>query len=87
MTADLPRRSARGQILTTAARLFYRHGVRAVGIDTIIAASGVAKMTLYRHFPSKDDLVVAFLERTHAEFWAWLEEAIRPHAFDRMRVV
>ncbi|MGL4609586.1 MAG: TetR/AcrR family transcriptional regulator, partial [Trueperaceae bacterium] len=55
--------TAREQILETATRLFYQQGFRAVGIDTIIAESGVAKMTLYKHFPSKDDLIVAYLER------------------------
>jgi AcrR family transcriptional regulator len=69
-------RSARERILDTASELFYRDGYHAVGIDTIVAASGVAKMTLYRHFPSKDDLIAAYLERSNAEFMAWLEGAI-----------
>jgi AcrR family transcriptional regulator len=56
-------RSARDRILTTAYDLFSRHGIRAVGVDRIIAESGVAKMSLYRHFGSKDDLVLAFLEQ------------------------
>jgi AcrR family transcriptional regulator len=68
-------RSARERILDTASELFYRDGYHAVGIDTIIAASGVAKMTLYRHFASKDELIAAYLERSNAEFMAWLEEA------------
>jgi AcrR family transcriptional regulator len=54
--------SARERILETAYDLFSRHGVRAVGVDRIVAASGVAKMSLYRHFRSKDDLVLAFLQ-------------------------
>jgi AcrR family transcriptional regulator len=54
---------ARERILTTAYTLFTRRGVRAVGTDEVIAASGVAKATLYRHFPSKDDLVLAVLQR------------------------
>ncbi|MER3553176.1 MAG: TetR/AcrR family transcriptional regulator [Meiothermus sp.] len=70
-------RSAREQILETAARLFYQYGYRAVGVDTIIAESGVAKMTLYRHFPAKDDLIVAYLERSGAAFWNWLETLIK----------
>ncbi|MGL4610741.1 MAG: TetR/AcrR family transcriptional regulator, partial [Trueperaceae bacterium] len=61
-----------------ATRLFYQQGFRAVGIDTIIAESGVAKMTLYKHFPSKDDLIVAYLERSNEAFWTWLEETIKP---------
>jgi AcrR family transcriptional regulator len=69
-------RSARDRILDTVSDLFYRDGYRAVGIDTIVAESGVAKMTLYRHFASKDDLIVAYLERANAEYWAWLERAM-----------
>ena len=64
---------ARERILETAACLFYEDGIHAVGVDTVIAESGVAKMTLYRHFPSKDDLIAAYLERANQRFWAWLE--------------
>ena len=67
---------ARDRILRTAQQLFYRDGFRAVGIDTIIAESGVAKMSLYRHFPSKDDLIVAYLEESDREFWRWLDGAV-----------
>lgn len=67
--------AARERILATAGALFYRHGYHAVGIDTIVAESGVAKMTLYRHFPSKDDLIRAYLERSNQQFWDWLEAA------------
>ena len=51
------------RILDTAFRLFYARGLRAVGVDTIIAESGVAKATFYKHFPAKDDLVLAYLDR------------------------
>lgn len=71
--------SARQHILETAARLFFKEGYRAVGIDTIVAESGVAKMTLYRHFPSKDDLIVAYLEYSNTQFWDWFEAAIDQH--------
>ncbi|WP_395659804.1 TetR/AcrR family transcriptional regulator [Nocardioides sp.] len=54
---------ARDRILDTAFRLFYARGIRAVGVDLIIAESGVAKATFYKHFPSKDDLVLAYLDR------------------------
>jgi AcrR family transcriptional regulator len=66
-------RSARERILQVASDLFYREGVRAVGIDRVIAESGVAKATLYKHFPSKDDLVVACLERRDGPSRRWLE--------------
>ena len=72
VTQQLP---ARQRLLETAQRLFYRNGFRAVGIDTIIAEAGVAKMSLYRHFPSKDDLIVAYLEDSSRQFWEWLNDA------------
>lgn len=55
--------AARERILATAFELFYARGIRAVGIDLIIARSGVAKATFYKHFPSKDDLVLAYLDK------------------------
>ena len=61
---------ARARILETATALFYREGVRAVGVDLVVERSGVAKTSLYRHFATKDDLVVAFLEREDAEYWS-----------------
>jgi AcrR family transcriptional regulator len=66
--------NARERILATAYELFCRRGIRDVGIDEVIERAGVAKATLYRHFPSKDDLVMAFLERRE-ELWtlAWVE--------------
>src|SRR5687767_9983473 len=66
---------ARERILSTAYHLFRRRGIRAVGVDEVIARSGVAKATLYRHFPSKNDLVLAFLDRREAEWTYGLVEA------------
>ena len=58
----------------TAARLFYQHGYRAIGVDTLAAESGIGKMTLYRHYPSKDDLIVAYLRDRNELFWRNFEE-------------
>ena len=51
------------RIVDTADRLFYGQGIRAVGVDTIAAEIGISKRTLYNYFPSKDDLIVAYLQR------------------------
>jgi AcrR family transcriptional regulator len=51
------------RILQTADRLFYLQGIRAIGVDTIAAEIGISKRTLYNHFPSKDALILAYLER------------------------
>jgi AcrR family transcriptional regulator len=59
---------ARERILDSSYELFSRRGIRAVGVDELIEHAGIAKATLYRHFPSKDDLVLAFLERRE-ELW------------------
>src|SRR4051812_30410653 len=68
------RLSARERILETAYELFSRHGTRAVGVDRIIAECGIAKMTLYRNFRSKDELILAFLERRDEQWTrAWLQ--------------
>jgi AcrR family transcriptional regulator len=70
--------SVRERILETCYELFSRRGIRAVGVDELIARAGVAKATLYRHFPSKDDLVVAFLERREQRWTiGWVEEEAR----------
>src|ERR1700726_3042777 len=54
----------RERILATAVELFYRHGIRAVGVDSIAEAAGTNKMTLYRHFTSKDELVAEYLRQS-----------------------
>jgi AcrR family transcriptional regulator len=81
-----PSTPARERILETAAELFYRDGYRAVGVDTISERAGVAKMTLYRHFPSKDDLIVAYLEESNRRFWEWFEGAIAAQEDPRERL-
>lgn len=78
---------ARDRIVQTAERLFYAHGVRAVGIDRIIAEAEVAKMTLYNHFSSKDDLILAVLEYREGqvdEFFRSSVERFVEEGMDRM---
>ena len=67
--------------MAAAYDLFSRQGIRAVGVDAIIARAGVAKMSFYRHFPSKDDLVLAFLQKRE-QLWTheWLEAEIKRRA-------
>ena len=66
----------RTRILDAASEAFYRQGIAAVGVDAIVADAGVAKSTLYRHFPSKDELVVAFLRRRDERWRAWLRSEV-----------
>jgi len=61
--------AVRDRILATASKLFYRNGVHAVGVDLVVAESGIAKTSLYRHFGNKDALVAAFLKAEDADFW------------------
>src|SRR5688572_2806573 len=73
-----PKPDARERILDTAYELFSRRGIRDVGIGEVIERAEVAKATLYRHFPSKDDLVIAFLERREQRWTlAWVEAEAR----------
>lgn len=73
---DLAAMSARERILHTAHLLFYREGIRATGIDRIIAEARVTKVTFYRQFPSKQDLVMAYLEHRHAVWMQWFRAAL-----------
>jgi AcrR family transcriptional regulator len=68
-------RAPRERLLDTAYELFSQRGIRGVGIEEVIERAGVAKATLYRHFPSKDDLVLAFLERRHEHWTSDIQEA------------
>ena len=71
--------SARERILLTAHDLFYADGIRATGIDRIIKHAKVTKATFYRHFPSKNDLIIAVLEYRHQRWMTWFSESIRRH--------
>jgi AcrR family transcriptional regulator len=71
------------QIVTAAGALFYSEGIRAVGIDRIIEQANVAKATLYRHFPSKDHLVAAYLQDRHERVIGSLQDALKAEATPR----
>ncbi|MBT2547727.1 TetR/AcrR family transcriptional regulator [Arthrobacter sp. ISL-65] len=70
----------RTRIVVTAYRLFAHRGIRDVGVDELIRASGVAKATFYRHFPSKDDVALAFLKRRDE---LWMLGSVVPEARSR----
>ncbi len=71
--------SARDRILLTAHTLFYREGIRSTGVDRIIAEAGVTKVTFYRHYPSKNNLIAAFLDYRHCMWMSWFQDAIQKH--------
>jgi AcrR family transcriptional regulator len=77
--ATPPASAARERILLTAHDLFYREGIRATGIDRVIAESGVTKVTFYRHFPSKHDLILAYLDHRHRRWMEWFAGALARH--------
>ena len=77
-----PAPGPRERILLSAYDLFYREGIRATGIDRVIAESGVAKVTFYRYFPSKNDLICEFLEYRHLQWMAWFIDALARHGGD-----
>jgi AcrR family transcriptional regulator len=70
-----PTRLARDKIFEVAADLFYRKGIRAIGVETIVKQAGVAKISLYRNFPSKDDLIVTYLSERNDSFWRQWDES------------
>ena len=70
---------ARQRILVTAHDLFYRHGIRATGVDRVIAESGVTKVTFYRHFPSKAELIHVYLDYRHQLWIDWFRGALVLH--------
>jgi AcrR family transcriptional regulator len=74
--------SARERVFRTAAELFHRRGIRAVGVETIAAQARTTKMTLYRNFPSKDELVAEWLRDHDARFWRSWDAMSREHPDD-----
>jgi AcrR family transcriptional regulator len=81
-TTGLPGLPPRQRIVAAASELFYRHGIRAVGVDAVAEAAGTNKMTLYRHFASKDDLVAECLRRLGQEMEAGWTELAAGHPGD-----
>lgn len=81
-----PRSTIAGHILDVAGGLFSREGIRAVGIDRIILEADIAKATLYRHFRSKEDLVLAYLEGRHAVVMAGLDAVLAEVAAPRDQI-
>ena len=76
----MKRAEKRDHLIDVAADLFNRHGYHAAGIDRVIAEAGIAKTTLYRHFKSKDDLIVAVLKRTDERFRDDMRQAVEAAA-------
>jgi AcrR family transcriptional regulator len=74
--------SARERILATAGELFYREGIRAIGVDTVVDRTGVSKTTLYRLFESKEALIAAFAAEQDRLYWAWWDRIEERHAND-----
>src|SRR5580700_7106163 len=74
--------SARERILATASELFYREGIRAISVDTVVERSGVSKTSLYRLFDSKDALIASFAAEKDQLFWAWWDSVEGRHAGD-----
>jgi len=78
-TANLQAKPARERILLTAHDLFYREGIRSTGIDTVIERAQVTKVTFYRHFNSKNELILAYLEYRHERWMRWFTAALQRH--------
>lgn len=81
-TSKPPQKPVRERILETACELFYREGIQNVGIDRIIAESGVAKMSLYNHFKSKDALIEAFLRQRDQQWREWFVTRVEERSVD-----
>src|ERR1700680_1638709 len=77
-----PKSRVRDRIMKTASDLFYRYGIHAVGVDTIASEAGTNKMSFYRNFASKDELVAEYLRSEEREGWQWWDETLAAHAGD-----
>lgn len=77
----------REKILTVATQLFESRGIHASGVDTIIAESGVAKATLYKHFPSKNQLIIEYLREKSNRFYDWINTQLADHKRDSQQIL
>ncbi|TGS12330.1 TetR/AcrR family transcriptional regulator [Mesorhizobium sp. M2E.F.Ca.ET.209.01.1.1] len=77
--SETPAPRAADKILDVARDLFYREGIRAIGVDEIVRRAGVTKPSLYRSFPSKDELAASYLRKYDLEFWERFDEAVDAH--------
>jgi AcrR family transcriptional regulator len=82
-SADSP--SARDRLVDTAVRLFYQHGIHAVGVDRIIEESEVAKKTFFNHFPTKRDLVLEFLRVRDERYMKWFSDTLDSITLDKKK--
>ena len=78
----MPRPSAKNHLIETAMRVFYQEGFHATGIERILEAAYLSKMTLYRHFKSKDYLILATIEEWDRRFNAWMADYIKTSSDD-----
>ena len=78
--SENPKPRVRDRVFETASELFYRHGIRAVGIDTIVSEADTNKTTFYRSWPSKDELVAEYLRNEERKGWEWWDEMMAPYA-------
>ena len=76
----VPKLRVRDRIMKTATDLFYRQGIHAVGVDTIASEAGTNKMSFYRNFASKDELVAEYLRGEEREGWLWWDETLAAHS-------
>jgi AcrR family transcriptional regulator len=83
---SVPKPRVRDRIFRTACELFYQRGIRAVGVDSIACEAGTNKMSFYRNFVSKDELVAEYLRDQEREGWAWWDGVIAEHEGARTQV-
>lgn len=79
--------TAQQLLLRAAAELFYQEGVRAVGVDAVVERAGVNKMSLYRQFASKDELIAAYLEHANDCFFGYFDKSIGMHPGEPQRQI